>query len=305
MAIAPPHDPPAVLTSSLTKLYGSSRGIVDIDLRVERGEVFGLLGPNGAGKTTLIRTLLDLIRPTSGSAQVLGMDVHRAGVAARRRIGYLSGEFTLWPSLNARQTLAFVDRLRGDVDLDRAHGLAERLGLDLRTPISRMSRGNKQKVGLLLALSPAVELYVLDEPTGGLDPLVQRQFREIVTEETARGATVLLSSHVMHEVEHLAHRVGVVNQGRLVVVEQVESLRSRAARPVTVTFAGAAPVDDLRALTGVEITHHDDRSVTLRVTGSVDRLVKALARHEVVTLDAPEADLEDVFLDLYRDGGPS
>jgi ABC-2 type transport system ATP-binding protein len=291
----------AVRTRGLTKLYGSSVGIIDVDLDVERGEVFGLLGPNGAGKTTLIRTLLDLIRPTRGTATVLGLDARRQGIEARGRVGYLPGEFSLWPSLDARRTLAFTGRLRDDIVEARAHRLAERLHLDLEMPVGRMSKGNKQKVGLLLALAPLADLYVLDEPTGGLDPLIQAQFRGIVAEEVERGATILLSSHVMHEVEHLAHRVGVVNQGRLVMVERVDALRRKAARPVSVTFAEAAPVGALTRLADVRIVHTDGRTADLRVTGSMDGLIKELARFEVVALDAPEADLEDVFLDLYRE----
>jgi ABC-2 type transport system ATP-binding protein len=291
----------SVQTRGLTKLYGSSIGIADVELDVERGEVFGLLGPNGAGKTTLIRTLLDLIRPTRGTATVLGLDARRQGIDVRSRVGYLPGEFSLWPSLDARRTLAFARRLRHDIDDVRARTLAERMHLDMETPVGRMSKGNKQKVGLLLALAPLADLYVLDEPTGGLDPLIQRQFREIVAEEVERGATILLSSHVMHEVEHLAHRVGVVNQGRLVVVERVDALRRKAARPVSVTFAASAPVETLTKLPGVRLVHADGTTVDLRVTGSMDGLIKELARFEVVALDAPEADLEDVFLDLYRE----
>lgn len=294
---------PAVRTQSLTKSYGGARGIIGIDLEVQRGEVFGLLGPNGAGKSTLLRCLLDLIRPTSGSAQVLGSDVRIDGMAVRRQVGYLPGEFALWPRLSAGETLAFAHRLRGGSDRARTARLAERFHLDLERPVAQMSRGNKQKVGLLLALMPMVDLYILDEPTGGLDPLMQQQFREVVDEEVERGATVLLSSHVMHEVEHLAHRVGVVREGRLVVVERVDALRSRAARPVSVTFSDQVPTAAFEGLAGVEVlqVHHD--TVNLRVTGSMDPLIKALAQHDVITLNAPEADLEDIFLDFYGSAG--
>lgn len=292
----------AVRTSQLTKSYGKARGIIDIDLSVRRGEVFGLLGPNGAGKTTLIRCLLDLIRATSGSAQVLGLDIRAESTDIRRSVGYLAGEFSLWPTLTAAETLDFAARLRGGVDTERTAGLAERFRLDLDRPVAQMSRGNKQKVGLVMALAPRVDLYVLDEPTGGLDPLMQQEFRVLVDEEIQRGATVLLSSHVMHEVEHLAHRVGVIREGRLVAVEAVHTLRTQAAREVSVTFGAPPGVDVLADVDGVAVLDRQGATVVVRVTGSMDPLIKALAAFEVVTLDAPEPDLEDIFLGYYGPG---
>lgn len=289
-------------TVGLTKSYGKARGIIDIDLEVQRGEVFGLLGPNGAGKTTLLRCLVDLIRPTSGSATVLGLDAQRSSTEVRGQVGYLPGEFSLWPGLSARETQHFAARMRGGVDPARVEALMERFHLASNQPVSEMSRGNKQKVGLVMALAPRVDLYILDEPTGGLDPLMQQQFRDLVQEEVARGATILLSSHVMHEVEHLAHRVGVLREGRLVLVDAVQALRARAARTVTVTFNDDAPVERLGQVAGVHVLGVDGRAVEMRVTGPMDPLIKALAAYDVFALDAPEPDLEDIFLEYYGPG---
>jgi ABC-2 type transport system ATP-binding protein len=293
----------AVKTVGLTKSYGKARGIVSIDLEVRRGEVFGLLGPNGAGKTTLLRCLLDLIRPTSGSAQVLGLDAQTDSTRVRERVGYLPGEFSLWPGLSAMDTQDFAARVRGNVDPRRVEALMERFHLKPGQLVGEMSRGNKQKVGLVMALAPQVELYVLDEPTGGLDPLMQQQFRDVVREETERGATVLLSSHVMHEVEHLAHRVGVLREGELVLVDSVHALRGRAARTISITFSGSPPVDALAQVPGVAVLRSDDHALDVRVTGAMDPFIKALAAFEVLTLDAPEPDLEDIFLEYYGPGG--
>ena len=292
----------AIRTEHLTKSFGTSRGIVDVNIEVKRGEVFGLLGPNGAGKTTLLRCLVDLIRPTSGRIQILGHHGKSKDVRIRQHVGYLPGEFSLWPGLNPQQTLSRLLNLRTGIEPDRVTALAQRLNLDMTRPISQMSRGNKQKVGLVLALAPVADLYILDEPTGGLDPLIQQQFRELVQEEVGRGATILLSSHVLHEVEHLADRIAVLRAGELVAVERVDELRLKAARPVTVTFSGVAPLASLEKIPGVSIALCDaENSVSLRVKGPIDGLIKFLATQEVVSLVAPEAELDEIFLDFYGD----
>jgi ABC-2 type transport system ATP-binding protein len=284
----------------LTKSYGRSRGIVELGLTVERGEVFGFLGPNGAGKTTTIRILLDLIRPTSGRATVLGLDPRRDGVALRRRLGYLPGDLRLYERLTPRELFRYFGELRGLSSLDAAERLAQRFDLELDRRISALSRGNRQKVGLVQAFTHDPELVVLDEPTSGLDPLVQQAFYELARETVATGRTIFLSSHVLWEVQHVADRVGLVRDGRLVVVDTVESLRARALNRIRVTFADPPSAAELVAIPQVREVERDGHAVVFAVKGEIDPLVKALARHRVLALESREADLEDVFLSLYR-----
>ena len=293
---------PAIRAEGLTKSYGSSRGVVDLTFEVERGEVFGYLGPNGAGKTTTIRLLLDLIRPTRGRAVVLGLDARRESVKVRRHVGYVPGELALYPRLTGREHLSFYAGLHGGVDPGHVDELVERLDLDLDRPVADLSRGNRQKVGLVQALMHRPELLVLDEPTSGLDPLVQREFYRLVRERTAAGGTVLLSSHVLSEVEHVADRVAIVREGRLVVVEDVAGLKARAVRRLVVHFA--APVDSapFASLPGVRSVEADGTALRLEVEGSLDTLVKAIAAHEVIDIVSHEPDLEEIFLSYYREG---
>ncbi|HET8682181.1 MAG TPA: ABC transporter ATP-binding protein, partial [Micromonosporaceae bacterium] len=219
---------PAIRTEGLVKTYGRNRGLAGLDLAVRTGEVYGFLGPNGAGKTTTIRVLLDLIRPTAGQARVLGLDPRADGVALRRRLGYLAGDFLVNGRQSARELLTYLGNLRGGVPRSAIDALAERLDLDTTRQIAGLSRGNRQKVGLVQAFMHTPELLVLDEPTTGLDPLLQQEFVAMVREARAAGQTVFMSSHVMSEVQQTADRVGIIREGRLVAVEQVEQLRERA-----------------------------------------------------------------------------
>jgi ABC-2 type transport system ATP-binding protein len=229
-------DGPAIVTRALTKTYGRARGVADLDLEVRPGEVFGYLGPNGAGKTTTLRLLLDLIRPTRGSATVLGLDSHREGRAIRRRVGYLPGDLRLYVSLSGRELLDYFGHLRGAIPRERAEALARRLDCDLGREIRALSSGNRQKLGLIQAFMSDPELLILDEPTNGLDPLVQQTFYELVLEARAAGRTVLLSSHILPEVERVCDRVGILREGRLVAVESIADLRARAVRRVEIEF---------------------------------------------------------------------
>jgi ABC-2 type transport system ATP-binding protein len=292
-----------VRAEGLTKSYGRARGIVDLDLEVVPGEVFGFLGPNGSGKSTTIRLLLDLIRPTSGRVSVFGLDVRRGGTGARRRIGYLPGELRLYQRLTPRELFTYFGHLRRIEGTGDAAALAERLGLELDRPIQDLSKGNRQKVGLVQALMHRPELLVLDEPTTGLDPLVQRVFYELVREATLDGRTVFLSSHVLPEVQQVADRVGVIREGRLVLLDTVEALRARAFTRVEVTFADPPPATAFAGLPGVREIERRGAVVLLGLEGEADALVKALAVHTVVALDVREADLEDVFMSLYEGGG--
>jgi ABC-2 type transport system ATP-binding protein len=289
-----------VKADALTKLYGKSRGVLDLDFAVEAGEVFGFLGPNGAGKTTTIRLMLDLIRPTRGRLSVLGHDSTRDSVEIRRRIGYLPGDLRLYERLTPRELFRFFSHLRGLASLARGELLAERLDLDLDRRIKELSRGNRQKVGLIQAFMHEPDLLVLDEPTNGLDPLVQETFYELVGEVTAGGGTVFLSSHDLSEVQHVADRVALIRDGRLQLVETVDTLRSRAFVHVEVTFAEPPPADAFSGLEGARELERRGHVVVFALEGEIDSLLKALARFHVRALDVHEADLEDIFLALYR-----
>ena len=293
---------PAIVVSAehLSKDYGRDRGVVDLGFEVEAGEVFGYLGPNGAGKTTTIRLMLDLIRPSSGRVRLFGLDARREGPRARAEVGYLPGDLRLYERLTPREHLRYFASLRGMDDLGDGWRLAERLDLELDRPIRALSKGNRQKVGLIQALMHRPALAVFDEPTSGLDPLVQQVVYELVRETTADGRTVFVSSHVLSEVQHIADRVALIRDGRLELVDTVETLRQRALTRVEVTFAEAPPVGTFDALAGVREVSREGHVVRLTLEGSADPLVKALARFEVHTLDSHEADLEDVFLELYR-----
>jgi beta-exotoxin I transport system ATP-binding protein len=287
-------------TSGLRKQFGPTLAVSDLSLGVREGEVFGFLGPNGAGKTTTIRLLLGLIFPTAGRMRVLGLDPNTDGVAVHRRVGYLPGELALYEHLTGRQLLEFMAGLRGMTDLGYAMSVADRLGLDLGRRIHDLSKGNKQKVGLLQAFAHRPDLLILDEPTSGLDPLVQQEFGRLVRETVAEGRTVFLSSHVLAEVQDLADRAGIVREGRLVAVEDIDALSARAGTRVEVRFAGAAP--QLGDLDGVRDTKVDGDLLTCIVDGDVDPLVKAVAAYHVVSFTSASADLEDVFLGYYVRG---
>ena len=275
-----------------------------LDLTVGTGEVFGFLGPNGAGKTTTIRILLDVLRPTSGEASVLGLDSRRSGVEARRRIGYLPGDLALYPKLTARETLTYLAALRGGVAEAAVTALADRLELELDRPVGTLSHGNRQKVGLVQAFMHDPELLVLDEPTAGLDPLLQQEFQRLVLEAAAAGRTVFLSSHALSEVERVAGRVGIIRAGTLVALEEIATLKARATRRLDVELSQAAERDAFARLPGVREAEVDGRHLRLVVEGSVDAVVKALAAHEVVSITSHEPDLEEVFLDYYRPEPP-
>ncbi|QEC46926.1 ABC transporter ATP-binding protein [Baekduia soli] len=291
-----------VQTDRLTKRYGGARGIEDLSMTVRPGEIFGFLGPNGAGKTTTIRTLLDLLHPTSGSARLFGLDSHRDSRAIRARLGNLPGDFSYEPRVTGRAALEHVAALRGVRDLRRADALAERFRADLSRRIGDLSRGNRQKVGLIQALFHEPELLILDEPTGGLDPLMQEEFLAVIGEERDRGATVLLSSHDLDEVQRACDRVAMVRDGRLIAVEDVAAMRARAHREVSVRFAGPVAAAELAALPGVTDLRTTADTVHFHVSGPIDPVIKAIARHEVGDLEVTRPTLEELFLSYYRAG---
>ncbi|MBW3621633.1 MAG: ABC transporter ATP-binding protein [Actinobacteria bacterium] len=291
----------AIVASGLTKHFGATQALVDLDLDIPVGEVFGFLGPNGAGKTTTIRLLMGLLNATAGSAQVLGRDARAEAVELHRRVGYLPSDPVFPRGMPGRDYLAQLGRLRGGVSEARVAELTERLELDLDKPITALSRGNRQKVGIVQAFMHDPDLVVLDEASSGLDPLKQIVLNRLVSEVAAEGRTVFLSSHVIAEVEEVASRVGIIRQGRLVALAGIEELRARAVRRVEIRFAAPVPAAPFAALPGVDDVRVVDRSVHLTVTGSMDPLVKLAARHEVETFTSDEAELTDVFLGYYEE----
>ncbi len=283
----------------ITKYYGKQLGVADLDLEVQAGEIFGYLGPNGAGKTTTIRMLLDLIRPSSGKATVLGSDAQADSLKVRRSVGYIPSDPSLYGNLSGHDFLTYLASIRGGVSWPKVTELADRLQCDLSRPIGALSRGNKQKLAVIRAFMHQPQLLILDEPTSGLDPLMQAEFEEMVREANNAGTTIFLSSHILHEVEQLADRVGIIREGRLVTVEEITSLKSRAVRKFEIEFAGQAPAEDFARLDGVRNIQVQGNLLRCDVAGNLDALIKTAARHTVVNVKTHEPNLEDIFLAYY------
>jgi ABC-type multidrug transport system ATPase subunit len=293
-----------IQTEKLTKFYGKHRGIVDVDLEVHEGESFGFLGPNGAGKTTMIRILLDHIRPSSGRATVFGIVTTQDPVAIHRRLGYLPGEFTLYDKLTGGQTLDYFANLRGGVDRDYQRGLIERLDVDPTRRFREYSKGNKQKIGLIIALQHRPDLLLLDEPTSGLDPLIQQEFYELIRDAKSEGRTVFLSSHILSEVEKSADRVAIIRDGQLTRVDRTEALRDLAHHQVELVFAGPVPAAEFEALPGVSEVTAEDHVLRMRVSGNITDVVRTAAKYELADFVSREPSLEETFLAEYgRDAG--
>ncbi|NDJ63165.1 MAG: ABC transporter ATP-binding protein [Chloroflexi bacterium] len=295
--------PGIIQTENLTKMYsGGVRALDNLTLSVEQGEIFGYLGPNGAGKTTTIRLLLDLIRPTSGSASIWGLDVNRNSLEVRRRIGYLPGELSLWDGQTATQVVRYLRNLRGGVDMTYVHSLAERLQFDMTKKIRSYSQGNKRKLGLILAMMSKPDLLILDEPTSGLDPLMQQTFYQMMREVRSEGRTVFLSSHILGEVQAICDRVGILRGGQLRSVQRVADLMQADFRWVTLTFREPAEVAWLAAVPEVGSVTVDGRVVRLQLTGDFDPLLRAIGDHYVENIKVQEPSLEEIFLSFYGDG---
>ena len=290
----------AILTEGLTKRYGRRLGVEQLDLEVHAGEVFGFIGPNGAGKTTTIRLLLDLLHPSGGRAMVLGFDAHRDSVAVRRSVGYLPGEFGLDVRMTGRELLQHFGRLRRVEGLGAAPGLAERLELDLDLPMGRLSRGNRQKIGLIQALFHHPALLILDEPTTGLDPLVQDTFLRILREFRDEGRTVFLSSHVLSEVERVCDRVAIVRASRLAALETTESLLEKRRKRVTLVFESTVDASEFARLPGVSDVRSSGNVLSLRLHDGVDAVIKLAARHTLLDLRVEHPSLDEVFLGYYE-----
>ena len=293
---------PAIETSGLTKHYGEVEALNDLDLVVQPGEVFGFLGPNGAGKTTMIRTILDLIRPTAGTATILGFDSHNDAVEIRNHVGYLPSDVAMYPNLTGRDTLTYFANLRGGVDWGYVDQLAERLHADLTKKVGDLSSGNRQKIGLIQAFMSKPRLLIMDEPSSGLDPLVQRQFQAMMREVAGEGRSVFLSSHTLSEVQRVADRVGIIRHGLLIAVEAVASLRSKAIRRVDLQFDAPVDKSTFTAVPGVREVAVENHHVTLSFEGHMDELLAvAMSRYKLTDISTHEADLEEIFLTYYRD----
>ncbi len=293
--------PSPLIIENLTKYYGSVRGIEDLSLEVQQGEIFGFLGPNGAGKSTTISTVLDFIRPTRGSATVLGLDSRHDSVEVHRRVGYLPGELAMNQRMTGGELLGYLAALRGINAGKEIASLAARFELDLSRKIRAYSSGNRQKVGLVQAFMHQPELLILDEPTNGLDPIVQNEFYSLLQEVSDAGRTVFLSSHVLPEVERITDRAAIIRGGRLMVVAEIDQLKQAAQRRLEITFAAsvdAAVFESLQTVKAVHISNHG-RTHTIIVAGPVDPVIKTAAEHEVESILSHDGDLEEAFLSYY------
>src|SRR5437773_5350879 len=293
----------AIRTSRLTKDYGRGRGLFDLDLQIPEQEVFGYLGPNGSGKTTTIRLLMGMIRATGGSAHIFGLDSTRDSVEVKRRVGYLPGDVPQFGSLRGAEVVAYLGGMRGGVDRATVRKLAERFDLDLSRRFREYSSGNKQKLAIVVAFMHRPDLLILDEPTSGLDPLNQQEFYALLRETRDDGATVFLSSHILSEVEHVCDRVGIIRDGRLVRVAQLDELRHIRVHRVEIEFAPGTdiPESEIRAAEGVQDMAVDGNRVTCSVHGSFAALLHAIRDASVTDLVSTEPSLEEIFLSYFSE----
>lgn len=297
-------EPFAIHTQGLTKSYGHVQALFGVDLEVRRGTIAGFLGPNGAGKTTTIRCLLDLIRPNGGKLRVAGIDPQADPVAVRSLVGYLPGELHLDDNMTTESALRFFNSLRGNkAEWRYIEELSERLDLDIRRPIKNLSHGNKKKAGVIQALMHKPEILMLDEPTGGLDPLMQREVLRLIKEAQADGATVFFSSHNIAEVEAVADTVSIINEGIIAEVVDVSELLTRALRRARITFRKSVDTAPLLALPGVSLVSQDNSTaIELQITGDMDPLIKALGKYPIVDVQTARPSLEDIFMAYYEAG---
>ena len=291
---------PIIVIDQLKKSYGKIQAVNGISMSVEHGEIFGFLGPNGAGKTTTIRCMLDVIRPTRGTIRILGMDAQRDKLALHQYIGYLPGDVHLPGQMTGKQIINYFSRLQGTEPV-LLKDLVARFDVEMKRPLKGYSKGMRQKIGIVLAFMCDPQVLILDEPTSGLDPLLQKVFNEFLLEEQARGKTIFMSSHIMSEVEKVCHRIAVIRKGELVTVEEVETLREKAGQRVTVEFGDPVTEEELTRIPGVSMVKKSNGHYQFNVSGSMDPLIKALSRHEVIRLQVEEAPLEEVFLKFYEE----
>ncbi|WP_061961512.1 ABC transporter ATP-binding protein [Demequina flava] len=292
---------PAIEVDHLTKKFGDFTAVEDVSFAIEPGEIFGFLGPNGAGKSTTIRSILDLIRPTSGSCRVLGLDSRKDAVEVHRRIGFLPADLALYPNLTGKQTLEYLGNIRGGVDWARVDELTERLSADLSKKVSEYSSGNRQKIGIIQAFMHSPEVVILDEPITGLDPLVQVEFHGMLREMADAGGTVFLSSHTISEVERVADRVAFIRRGHLIAVEKMAELQDKALRRITLEFAEPVEAHHFEGLDGVRDVTAEGATISAQFEGSMAPLLKAATDNDVLSVSSASVDLDEIFLEFYRD----
>jgi ABC-2 type transport system ATP-binding protein len=293
----------AIETHDLSKDYGHGRGLFELDLQVQEGEVLGYLGPNGAGKTTTIRLLMGLIHPTRGAATIFGLDCQRQAVEIKRHVGYIPGELPQFGGLRGSEIVAYMAGLRGGVDDRVVAQICKRFGLDLNQRFREYSRGNKQKLAIVLGFMNRPRLLILDEPTGGLDPLNQQEFYDMCRESKEGGATVFLSSHILSEVEHISDRVGIIREGRLVRTARLDELHDIRFHQVEMQFAGPVPGEAIKSAAGVDRVDVRGSIVHCIVRGSFEPLMNAIRDSHVVNFSSREPSLEEIFLTFYRTEG--
>ncbi len=287
----------ALVTKNLTKRYGSVIALDNLSIEVNKGEIFGYLGPNGAGKTTTIRAILGLIKPTSGSVTVFGLDSQSEKVEVHKRLAYVPGEATLWPSLTGAETLHLLGKIHGKIDEAYQAELLKRFQFDPTKKVRAYSKGNRQKINLIAALSTRAELLIMDEPTTGLDPLMEQAFRQSILEAKANGQTLFLSSHILEEVEALCDRIAILRDGKLVEIGTLEQMRHLSAITIEATFGGVPPhVGHLKGVSHVQVIGHQ---LSAQVHGSIDEFLMTLAQAHPKTLLAHEPSLEELFLSIY------
>ncbi len=293
----------AIQMNDLTKQYrrGKPPALDHLNLSVNQGEIFGYLGPNGAGKTTTIRLLLDFIRPSAGSATILGADVQKDSIALHRRIGFLPGELNLWDNQTGQQVLNYLGRVRGQMNKAYAHELAERLVIDLSKTVRSYSTGNRRKLGLVIALMHKPDLLILDEPTNGLDPLMQQTFHQLMIEARDAGRTVFLSSHILSEVQAICERVAILRDGQLKAVERVSDLMHVRFHWITMNFAQAVSVARLTNVPGVSEISNEGNALRFKLTGDIDPILRAVSDQYIVDIRTQEPSLEEIFLTFYGD----
>lgn len=296
---------PVIKTNGLTKKYDrtSKPALENLSIEIDQGEVYGFLGPNGAGKSTTIRLLLGLLRPTSGSAAINQLDTFSQSVQIKKSLGYLSGDLAMYPKMTGSQLLRYVDSLSPGSSMKESEVLAQKLQANLDKPLGQLSRGNRQKIGIIQAFAHKPDVLILDEPTSGLDPLMQENFYELVIDAKKRGACIFMSSHILSEVQKMCDRVGIIREGRLVSQQSIADMTLEAASALEITFAQPAPVDELRKLTGARLEVRAKNEVTVHIKGNLSPLFAILATHEVTKIDTRSLDLEELFMHFYADGG--
>jgi ABC-2 type transport system ATP-binding protein len=294
----------SIQIDNLTKRYHGVKveSLKDLSLQVAPGEIYGFLGPNGAGKSTTIRTLMNFIQPTGGQAQILGLDIVRDSVAIKRSVGYLSSDMAMYPKMTGKQFLRYMSELRGQTDITYRDELVRKLKAEGDKRLGDLSRGNRQKFAIVQAFMHKPDVLILDEPSSGLDPLMQEAFYTLLREAKQRGCAVFMSSHIMGEVQKVCDRVGIIRDGRLITERNIADMERDAAHTFEVTFDERPPLKELQRLTGAKVTAHDDRSVTIDAQGDLPPLLGLLAQHKVVKLEARQLDLEDLFMQFYTSG---